>query len=236
MRTCLGAIRKATEKFGLIENGDTVAVGVSGGKDSVALLYALTEYRRHFSPVSFDLMGICVDLGHDGFDITPVKQMAEARDIPFHVVKTNIAATVFDIRKEKNPCALCARLRKGTLIEEAKRHGANKIALGHHKDDLLETFLMSLVYEGKLYALQPKTYLSRRDVYQIRPFIFLDEKQIRSFAGRYALPVVRSGCPADGETKRAEAKELVRGILKNNPRARESMCTAIMNNENYYLW
>ena len=236
MKTALGAIRKATEQFGLIEEGDTLAVGVSGGKDSVALLYALMEYRRYFSPVSFELMGICVDLGHEGFDISPVKEMAESRGTAFHVVKTEIASIIFDIRNEKNPCALCAKLRKGALIEEAKKQGANKIVLGHHRDDLLETFLMSMVYEGRLYALRPKTYLSRQEVYQIRPFIYLDEKHITSFVRKHGLPVIKSGCPADGGTKREEAKELIGRILKNNPHARETMSTAIMNSKNYHLW
>ena len=236
MKTCLGAIRKASQAFGMIEDGDTVAVGVSGGKDSVALLYALAEYRRYFSRVKFDLIGVCVDLGNKGFDISEVSKMAETRDIPFYVGKTDISNIIFNIRKEKNPCALCAKMRKGALIEEAKRRGANKIALGHHRDDLLETFLMSLVYEGRLYALRPKTYLSRKDVYQIRPFIYLDEKHIQSFVKRHQLPTAASHCPIDGGTKREEAKTLIQTLIKNHPHARETMSTAIMNNSSYHLW
>jgi len=236
LKTCLGAVRKASETFELIEEGDVVAVGVSGGKDSVALFYALTQYQAYFSPVSFELMGICVDLGHEGFDISPIKTIAAEKAVPFHIVKTDIAEIIFDVRKEKNPCALCAKMRKGALIEEAKKHGANKIALGHHRDDVLETFLMSLIYEGRLYALKPKTYLDRQDVFQIRPFIFLDEKHILSFVKKNELPIIKSGCPADGGTKRAEAKEMIDQILKNNPHARETMSTAIMNNKSYHLW
>ena len=236
MKTCLGAIRKASTAFQLIEEGDTIAVGVSGGKDSVALLHALSEYRRYFSPVKFDLMGVCVDLGNKGFDISGVSAMAESADVPFHLVKTDISNIIFNIRKEKNPCALCAKMRKGVLIEEAKRRGANKIALGHHRDDLLETFLMSLVYEGRLYALQPKTYLSRQDIYQIRPFIYLDEKHIKSFIKRHKLPTAASHCPIDGGTKREEAKALIKTIMKNNPHARETMSTAITNHQSYHLW
>ena len=235
MKKCLGAIRKASEEFGLIEKGDRIAVGVSGGKDSVALMYAFSEYKN-FSPVEFEFFGLCVDLGNEGFDISEVEKVSIEKDIEFHVLKTEISKIVFDIRDEKNPCSLCAKLRKGALINEAKKLGANKIALGHHRDDLLETFMLSLMYEGRLNALAPKTYLDRKEVYQIRPFIYLEEKHIKSFVKRYNLPIVKSFCSMDGETKRTEAKELIRYMATKNKKAREIMTTAITKTKNYNLW
>lgn len=235
MKKCLGAIRKASDTFDLIEEGDRIAVGVSGGKDSVALMFALNEYK-HFSPVNYSFFGLCVDLGNEGFDISKIENAAKEKGIEFYVVKTEISKIVFDIREEKNPCSLCAKLRKGALINEAKIHGANKIALGHHRDDLLETFMLSLMYEGRLNALAPKTYLDRKDVYQIRPFIFLEEKHIKSFVKRYDLPVVKSFCPMDGDTKRSEVKQIIRDLAKKNKKIREIMTTAIIKTENYNLW
>ena len=235
MKKVLGGIRRACDEFGLIEENDVIAVGVSGGKDSVALFYALSAYR-HYSSVPFTFFGVCVDLGNPGFDISPVQAMADEMGVPLYVVKTDIAEIVFDVRKEKSPCSLCAKMRKGALMEEAKNHGATKVALGHHRDDLLETFLMSFVYEGRLFALKPKTYMSRIDLTQIRPMIYLDEKVIKGAVNKYHLPVVPSGCRVDGETKRKEANELVKSILKNNPKAKEAMITAITKKDSYDLW
>jgi len=235
LKKCLGAIRKASDEFGLIEEGDRIAVGVSGGKDSVALLYALSEYKN-YSKVNFEFFGLCVDLGNEGFDVSEIKEIAAEKSIEFHVAKTEISKIVFDVRDEKNPCSLCAKLRKGALINEAKKHGANKVALGHHRDDLLETFIISLIYEGRLNALKPMTYLDRQKVHQIRPFIYLEEKHIISFVKRYNLPISKSFCPIDGETKREEAKKLIKDIVKKNKKAREIMMTAITKKENYSLW
>ncbi len=235
MKKVLGGIRKACDTFGLIEANDVIAVGVSGGKDSVALFYALSAYQ-HYSRVPFTYFGVCVDLGNPGFDIAPIVKMAEAQGVPLYVVKTDIAEIVFDVRKEKSPCSLCAKMRKGALMEEAKNRGATKVALGHHRDDLLETFLMSFVYEGRLFALKPKTYMSRIDLTQIRPMIYLDEKEIKSAVKKYNLPVVPSCCRMDGETKRQEAGDLVKTILKNNSKAKEAMITAITKKEKYDLW
>jgi len=235
VRKCLGSIRRASEQFGLIEQGDTVAVGVSGGKDSVALLYALKDYM-HYSNADFDFFGVCVDLGNEKFDISPIKKMCDDNGIKFYVVKTDIAKIVFDVREEKSPCSLCAKLRKGALINEAKRLGANKLALGHHRDDLLETFILSMMYEGRLNAMPPKTYLDRKDITQIRPFIYLEERYIANFVKRYNLPVVKSFCRVDGETKRGEAKEIMNYLVGKNEKAREIMMTAITKKDNYKLW
>ncbi len=235
MKKVLGAIRKACDEFGLIEAGDVVAVGVSGGKDSVALFYALSAYQ-HYSSVPFTYFGVCVDLGNKGFDISEIQKLAETMGVPLYVVKTDIAEIVFDVRKESSPCSLCAKMRKGALMEEAKKRGATKVALGHHRDDLLETFLLSFVYEGRLFALKPKTYMSRVDITQIRPMIYLDEKEIKAAVKKYNLPVAASCCRMDGETKRQEAEELVKTILKNNPKAKEGMITAITHKEKYDLW
>ncbi len=235
MKKVLGAIRKACDEFDLIQAGDVVAVGVSGGKDSVALFYALCAYQ-YYSVVPFTFFGVCVDLGNKGFDISAIQTLAETQGVPLYVVKTDIAEIVFDVRQEKSPCSLCAKMRKGALMEEAKKRGATKVALGHHRDDLLETFLMSFVYEGRLFALKPKTYMSRIGLTQIRPMIYLDEREIKAAVKKYNLPVAASCCRMDGETKRQESKELVKTILKNNPKAKEGMITAITNKEKYDLW
>jgi len=235
LKKCLGSIRRASDEFGLIEQGDKIAVGVSGGKDSVALLYALNSYK-HYSHAEFDFFGVCVDLGNDGFDVSAIEKMCEEKGIEFHIVRSDIAKIVFDVRDEKNPCSLCAKLRKGALINEAKKFGANKVAVGHHRDDLLETFILSMLYEGRLNAMAPKTYLDRRDITQIRPFIYLEERYIKNFVKRYDLPVCKSFCRVDGDTKRSEAKEIISFMTDKNKKAREIMMTAITKKENYKLW
>jgi len=231
----LGSIRRASEEFGLISQGDRVAVGVSGGKDSVALLYALKEYQ-HFSNEEFSFFGICIDLGNEGFDASSIETMCAENGIEFYVVKSEIAKIVFDVRQEKSPCSLCAKLRKGALIKAAKKYGANKVAVGHHRDDLLETFVLSMLYEGRLTAMAPKTYLDRQDITQIRPFIYLEEKHIANFVKRNNLPVIESFCRIDGDTKRSEAKEIISFMEDKNDKARKIMMTAITKSENYKLW
>jgi tRNA 2-thiocytidine biosynthesis protein TtcA len=235
VKKCLGAIRKASDEFGLIEDGDCVAVGVSGGKDSVALLFALKEYQR-YANANFSFFGVCVDLGNENFDVSSITRLCTDHDIDFHVVVTDIAKIVFDVRKEKSPCSLCAKLRKGALINEAKRLGANKLALGHHRDDLLETFILCMMYEGRLNALAPKTYLDRKDITQIRPMIYLEESHIINFVKKYDLPTCKSFCRVDGDTKRSEAKEIIAFMKDKNTMVRKIMTTAITKPENYKLW
>ena len=230
----LSPLRKAIQKYALIQDGDSVAVGVSGGKDSVTLLKLLGEYRR-FSPERFSLAGICVDLGFNGrrADLSRIEKMCEELGARFYVEETDIAQVVFDVRKEKNPCALCSRMRKGALYTAAKQLGANKIALGHHADDLTDTFLLSLFYEGRLSTFSPKSYLSRTGLTLIRPMLFIREADIKAYAKD--LPVNKSACPADNATKRTFVKNTLKTLSEQVPDIREMIFTALIHPERYNL-
>lgn len=227
LRKLLSLTRKCIDTYGLIEKGDHIAVGVSGGKDSLTLLLALHELRK-FYPVPYRLSAITVDLGFDNMDLSPVKAFCEKEAIPYEVVDTNIADILFEIRKEKNPCALCAKLRKGALNDKAKEMGVNKIAYAHHRNDLLETVMMALLYEGRYYTFSPLTYLDRSDLYVIRPFIMIEEKDIISFAAQYGLPVCKNPCPMDGYTKRQYIKELLARIYEENPGSDRCLYKAVL--------
>lgn len=222
--------RRALDDYQLIQDGDRIAVGISGGKDSLALLQSLAGLRR-FYPKSFDLTAICVHLGFDGMDLTPIAELCKQLEVPFHVVNTQIGQIVFEDRKEKNPCSLCAKMRKGAFNEEAKKRNCNKVALAHHKDDFIETVLLSMIYEGHFFTFPPKTYLDRMDVTVIRPFVYVDEKDIIKFKHKYNLPVVKNTCPADGYTKREYAKNLLKQIDQENPGAKERFFHAITSSQ-----
>ena len=208
--------RRAIDDYDMIEDGDKIAVGISGGKDSLTLLYALHGLKR-FYPHPFELEAITVDLGHPGFDLTPIRKLCEEMEIPYTVVKTDIAQIIFDERKESNPCSLCAKMRKGALNEAIKKTGCNKVAYAHHKDDIVETMLLSLIFEGRFHSFSPKTYLDRMDLTVIRPLMYVSEADVRGFMNKYQLPVVKSPCPADGYTKREYAKNLVRQLNLEHP-------------------
>ena len=203
-----GLVRRCVEDYDMIAPGDTVAVGVSGGKDSLVLLLALNELRRYY-PKPFSLEAITVELGFEGMDFTPVAELCTSLGVPYTRLKTDIKEVVFDVRKEDNPCSLCAKMRRGALNDVLLSLGCNKIALGHHFDDAVETFLMSLLYEGRIGCFEPVTYLSRTGITQIRPMLYVGEQAIAHFAERYELPVVHNVCPADKHTKRQEVKELI---------------------------
>lgn len=235
MKRVLGHLRRADEDHNMIENGDTIAVGVSGGKDSMVLLYALHLYKN-FSRSEFNIHAITVNLGFDGFDTVPIRAFCESLGIAYTCVDTNISKIVFDTRKEKNPCSLCSKLRKGALFNEIKRQGISKCAFAHHRDDCLETLFMSMLYEGRIRTFKPVTYLDRKDVTLVRPFVYLAEQEIISAMGRHDLPVVHNPCPASGNTKRQEIKELLTHISASNPRARDTLLTALINNAQYSLW
>ena len=211
----LSCLRRAVEDYDMIKEGDRVAVGLSGGKDSLTLLYALSVFRR-FSPKKFELIAITVDMGFERLDLTPLKEFCAKLDVPYHIIPTNIAQVIFDIRKEKNPCSLCAKMRRGALYGKARDLGCASVALGHHFDDVVETFMLSLFYEGRIGCFEPVTYLSRTGVNMIRPLIYLQEKDIRYFAKSENLPVIKSPCPADGNTERAEIKNLLHNLEKEN--------------------
>lgn len=224
----LSYTRKAVDEYRMIEKGDHIAVGISGGKDSLTLLYAMHGLRR-FYPEPFELSAVTVDLGYSECDFSPVTQLCQDLKIPYHIVKTDIAHILFEERKEPNPCSLCAKMRKGALNQEVKKMGCNKVAYAHHKDDIIETMLLSLFYEGRFYSFSPKTYLDRMDLTVIRPMMFVDEADVIGFKNKYGLPVVTSRCPIDGYTKRQYAKELIRQLNQENPGVRQRMFTAILN-------
>ncbi|MBQ7173021.1 MAG: tRNA 2-thiocytidine(32) synthetase TtcA [Clostridia bacterium] len=208
MKRILSFTRRALDDYGMISPGDKIAVGVSAGKDSLTLLCALAELRR-FYPVPFEVCAITIDMGFEGTDFSKIAAFCKDLDVPFHLVKTEISKIVFDIRKEKNPCSLCAKLRRGALHSAAKELGCNTVALGHHFDDAVETFVMNLFFEGRVGCFSPVTYLSRKEIKLIRPLLYLPEKDVRYFAAKVDLPVIKSPCPADGNTEREEIKKLL---------------------------
>lgn len=228
LQQVLSIARKAIDEFHMIEDGDKIAVGISGGKDSLTLLYALHGLKR-FYPAKFELEAITVDLGHPGFDLSRISALCEELGIHYTVVKTDIAEIVFERRNETNPCSLCAKMRKGALNDAIKKLGCNKVAYAHHKDDIIETMLMSLLFEGRFHTFAPVTYLDRMDLTLIRPLMYMDEMDVIGFQNKYNLPVAKSHCPMDGYTKREYAKDLVRQLNKEHPGAKERMFTAICN-------
>ena len=230
LQQLLSFTRKAVDEYQMIQEGDHIAVGISGGKDSLTLLYALHGLKR-FYPNKFELSAITVDLGYEEFDLNPVHELCQELGVPYKVVKTDIAHILFEERKESNPCSLCAKMRKGALNDAVKEMGCNKVASAHHKDDIIETMLLSLIFEGRFHSFSPKTYLDRMDLTVIRPIMFVDEADVIGFKNKYNLPVVKSKCPVDGYTKRQYAKELVRQLNTEHPGAKNRMFTAILNGD-----
>lgn len=228
LQQLLSYTRKAVDEYQMIDEGDRIAVGISGGKDSLALLYALHGLNR-FYPMHFELNAVTVDLGYEKCDFSPVGQLCEELNIPYFRVKTDIAHLLFEERKESNPCSLCAKMRKGALNQAVKSMGCNKVAYAHHKDDIIETMLLSMLFEGRFYSFSPKTYLDRMDLTVIRPMMFVDEVDVIGFQHKYDLPVVKSRCPIDGYTKRQYAKELVQQLNREHHGAKQRMFTAILN-------
>ena len=231
----LSKLRKAITKYKMIKDGDKIAVGVSGGKDSVTLLKLLAEYQK-FSPEKFELIAITVDLRFDGkpMDTAPIQKLCEELNVKYIVEETDIGQIVFDARKETNPCALCSKMRKGALYNCATDNGCNKVALGHHKDDLIDTMFLSLFYEGRLSTFAPKSYLNRTGLTMIRPLIFTNEKDITPYSRE--LPIVKSCCPANKTTKRERIKEIISLIGKDIPEIREMVFTALVHPERYNLF
>lgn len=223
----LSITRKAIDEFHMIEKDDRIAVGISGGKDSLTLLYALAGLRR-FNPNSFHLEAITVDMGFGDFHTEKIQSLCEELEVHYTVVPTQISQIIFQDRKESNPCSLCAKMRKGALNEVAKKLNCNKIAYAHHKDDVVETMLLSLIYEGRFHTFSPLTYWDRMDLTLIRPLLFADEADIIGFQNKYHLPVEKSSCPADGNTKREYVKDLLRTLNQENPGIKQRMFTAIL--------
>ncbi len=211
-----GCVRRAVDDYGMINEGDRVAVGVSGGKDSMLLLAALRQLQSYY-PKRFELGAITIELGFEGMDFTPVKRFCEERGIEYTCVKTDIKEVVFDVRQEDNPCSLCAKMRRGALNNTLRERGMNKLALGHHFDDAVETFMMSLLFEGRLSCFQPVTYLDRSGVTQIRPLIYAGEQRIANLAAALELPIVENPCPQDKTSKRYEIKQLLKSMCGEYP-------------------
>ena len=220
--------RKAIDEYHMIEDGDKIAIGISGGKDSLTLLYALAGLRR-FYPKKFDIVAITVHLGIDGMDFAPIVDLCKELDVEYHIVQTEIYKTIFEIRQESNPCSLCAKMRKGAFNEKAKELGCNKFAYAHHKDDLVETLYMSLIFEGRLHTFSPMSYMDRMELTLIRPLMFTPEADIIGFTNKYNLPVVKNKCPADGYTKRQYIKDHLKKLQAENPGVIDRSFTAILN-------
>ena len=229
LQRLMSLTRKAIDDYGMISEGDKIAVGISGGKDSLTLLSALAGLRR-FYPQSFTLEAITVDMGFPeaAEGLLPIRRLCEDLSVPYTVVPSQIAEIVFEDRKEKNPCSLCAKLRKGAFNTAAKELGCNKVAYGHHKNDMVETLFLSLIYESRLYCFSPVAYLDRMDLTVIRPMMYVDESDIKGFARANDLPVFKNPCPADGNTRREYVKQLIGEITRENPGARDRMHAAIL--------
>ena len=224
LQKLLSYTRQAVNDYQMIDEGDKIAVGVSGGKDSICLLIALAQLRRFF-PYKFDIEAITVSLGFPGSDYSSIKKLCESLNVRYTVVDTQIGQIVFDERKEDNPCSLCAKMRKGALNSAAEELGCSKVALGHNKDDVIETFMMSLIFEGRIGCFSPVSFLERKSLYSIRPLIYVSEYETRSFAKGYGI--VKNPCPADGSTKRQEIKELIRSLEKTYPNLNQRIFGAV---------
>lgn len=225
MQKLVGLVRRCVEDYNMIQSGDRIAVGVSGGKDSVALLYFLAALRQYNSN-TFSLEAITIDMGL-GMDYTPIQALCGNLQVPFHLVETQIGPVVFDYRKEKNPCSMCSKMRRGALNQALLDRGMNKLALGHHYDDAVETFMMSLLYEGRISCFQPVTDLDRTGIIQIRPMLYLHEKTIDNFVSRETLPVIENRCPVDKSTKREEIKQLIFDLSARYPDLKERIFGAM---------
>ena len=228
LQQVLSRVRKAVDDYGMIEEGDHIAVGISGGKDSLTLLYALAHLRI-FYPRHFELHAITVDLGFGNFDLNKIRELCEKLKVSYTIVSTDIADIVFRKRQETNPCSLCAKMRKGALNEKIKELGCNKVAYGHHKSDMVETLMMSMIFESRIHCFSPVTYLDRMDLTVIRPLMYMDEEDIISFQHTMELPVAKSPCPMDGNTKREYAKQLIQQLDDDHPGARDHMFKSIVN-------
>ena len=223
MQKLMGLMRRCIEDYNMISPGDRIAVGVSGGKDSLVLLKLLAGLREY---MNFEVEAITIDMGL-GMDYSGIEAMCREVGVPYTIVKTEIAPIIFDYRKEKNPCSMCSKMRRGALNQALLDRGLNKLALGHHYDDAVETFVMNLLFEGRIGCFQPVTNLDRTGIIQIRPMLYIHEKTVDSFAKRYELPVVENRCPVDKQTKREEVKALVYKLSSDYPDLKERIFGAM---------
>lgn len=227
LQRLLSLLRQAIDQYQMIDDGDHIAIGISGGKDSLTLLWGLHHLQR-FYPKKFALSAITVDLGLGNLDLEPVKQLCDEFQVPYEIVSTEIGKILFDVRKESNPCSLCAKMRKGALNQKALELGCNKIAYAHHRDDLIETAMMSLIYEGRFHAFSPFTVLDRTGLTVIRPMMLAAEADVKGFSNKYHLPVCKNPCPMDGHTRREYVKNLIRTLDQENPGLRDRLFHAVI--------
>ena len=220
LQKLLSYVRRAVDDYSMIEEGDKIAVGISGGKDSICLLVALKHLQR-FYPKRFELEAITVSLGLPGASYDGIQALCNELGVHYTVVETDIGKIIFDERKEKNPCSLCAKLRNGALNQKIKELGCNKVAYAHHMDDMIETMVLSMIFEGRFYSFSPVTFLDRMELTVIRPMMYVSEAEVKGFRNKYNLPVVENPCPVDGVTKRQYAKDLVRQINLDHPGAKK---------------
>lgn len=211
-----GLVRRCIDDYAMIEDGETVAVGVSGGKDSLALLCALSNLSGYY-PKRFAIHAVTLDMGFEGMDFSPVRELCGRLGIPYTLRRSDLGRIIFEERREKNPCSLCSKMRRGALNDVVSELGISKIALAHNFDDAIETFMLSLLYEGRISCFQPVTYLSRTGITQIRPLIYAGEGTVKRLAEKYSLPVVDNACPENGESKREEVKTLLKSLAKSYP-------------------
>ena len=230
MQRLLSYVRRAVQDYDMIQDGDKIAVGISGGKDSLTLLMALKGLQR-FYPKKFELEAITVSLGFEGMDFSPIQKFCDELGVHYSIVDTQIGEIIFDARKEKNPCALCSKMRKGALNNKVEELGCNKIALGHNRDDVIETFFMSLFYEGRIHCFSPYTFLSKKKIASIRPLIYVPEKDVVGFSRKQGLPIVKNKCKADGNTKREEIKNFMKNMGKDFDYFEETVFSAIKRSE-----
>ena len=226
LQLLLSLTRQAIDNYHMIEDGDHIAVGLSGGKDSLTLLYAL-HYLKRFYPKKFELSAITVDLGLGNMNMEPIRALCKDLGVPWSVVHPQIGPILFDAKKETNPCSLCAKMRKGALNQEARALGCNVIAYAHHRDDVIETLLMSLFYEGRYHCFSPITRLDRAALTIIRPMIYVTEANVIGFKNRFQLPVCKNPCPVDGHTKRQYIKDLIKNLQKENPYLKDCLFHAV---------
>lgn len=220
--------RKAIDDFQMIKENDSIAVGISGGKDSLTLLYALAGLRK-FYPIHYSLTAVTVDLGYPDFDLTAIRKLCQELDVPYHIIPTEIGAIIKEQNKKNSPCSLCAKLRKGALNQAVVELGCNKVAYAHHKDDIIETMLLSLMFEGRFYAFPPVTHLDRSNLDVIRPLMYVPEVDVIGFKNHYNLPIVKNPCAFDGKTQRQYAKDLLQQLNKEHPGVKNRLFTAIIN-------
>ena len=224
--------RQCIQQFDLIQEGDRITLGISGGKDSLALLYAMAGLKK-FYPKKFEIIAVTADLGFGSFDMSAVENLCRELEVEYHLLKTDIATILKDKVKKGTYCAMCAKLRKGAINNFAKEHGCNKVAYAHHQDDIVETMMLSLIYEGQFYTFGPKTYYKEADITVIRPLINIPESDMKGFRNKYSLPCVKNPCPHDGTTRRQYVKDLVAKINKDNPGVKKKMYNAILKGKIY---